>query len=585
MTLAARNLPLTEEQPSFQASGAEIVIRALEEEGVDTVFGYPGGAVLPLYDALYFSKVRHILVRHEQGAAHAADGYARATGKVGVCFATSGPGATNLVTGLANAYMDSIPLVAFTGQVSLELLGRDSFQEADTTGITMPITKHNFLVKRPEDLAVTVHKAFYLARTGRPGPVLIDLPKDVTARVITYSNSCREVDIPGYHPRVTPEAGAVARVVEALSRARRPVIYAGGGVLSAEATAELLVLVERTGVPVVTSLMGKGVIPEDHPLALGMLGMHGTAYANLAVSECDLLLALGTRFSDRSTGRFETFAPHAKVVHVDIDAAEIGKNVRVDIGVVGDLKSVLEALLSDLEKAPEVQAWQRQIAHWREAYPLRYECPEGVIKPQFVVEQICELTRGEAVITTDVGQNQMWAAQYYRCRRPRSFLSSGGLGTMGFGLPAAIGAQIGRPGETVIDIAGDGSLQMTVQELATVAQYQLPIKICLLNNGYLGMVRQWQELFYEHRYSQVDISQGGPDYVKLAEAYGITARRVTRPEEVRPALEAALSEPKPYLLDFVVDREENVFPMVPPGGSLDQMLGGKSVEAHAKRTG
>lgn len=585
MSLATRNVSLAKEEAPAMISGAEIIIKALEQEGVDTVFGYPGGAVLPLYDALYFSSIKHILVRHEQGAAHAADAYARVTGKVGVCFATSGPGATNLVTGLANAYMDSVPVVAFTGQVALELLGRDSFQEADITGITMPITKHNFLVKRVEDLAPTVRKAFYLARTGRPGPVLIDLPRDVTSRLGEY-NSVQEVDIPGYRPEPRLDTQALAAVAEALACAKRPLIYAGGGVIAADASPELVALVERTGVPVVTSLMGKGAFPEDHPLALGMLGMHGTAYANYAVSNCDLLLALGVRFADRSTGRFETFAPHAKIVHVDIDPAEIGKNVPADIGVVGNVKAVLQALLEALEGVQDIRAWQNQIAQWRRLYPLCYEQGPGELKPQFVVEQIYQLTQGEAIITTDVGQNQMWAAQYYRCRRPRSFVSSGGLGTMGFGLPAAVGAQVGRPGETVIDIAGDGSLQMTVQELGTVSQYRLPVKICLLNNSYLGMVRQWQELFYGQRYSQVDLSQGGPDFVKLAEAYGIAARRITRPQDVRPALEEALAEPGPYLLEFVVSRKENVYPMVPPGGSLDQMLGGKKPhEAHAKCSG
>lgn len=571
----------------ISASGAEIVIRALEREGVDTVFGYPGGAVLPLYDALYFSRIRHILVRHEQGAAHAADGYARATGKVGVCFATSGPGATNLVTGLANAYMDSVPVVAFTGQVTLELLGRDSFQEADITGITMPITKHNFLVKRTEDLAATVHKAFYLARTGRPGPVLIDLPRDVTSRTTEYRPSDGDVSIPGYRPEGPLDMELVYALAEAIAKCKRPVIFAGGGVIAANASPELRLLVERTGIPVATSLMGKGAFPEDHPLALGMVGMHGTAYANYAVSNCDLLLALGVRFSDRSTGRFQTFAPHASIVHVDIDPAEIGKNIRVSLGIVGDVKRVLRALLEVLAEIPDIRAWQHQVAQWKRLYPLRYhQDEEGELKPQYVVEKICQLTRGEAIVTTDVGQNQMWAAQYYRCRWPRHFISSGGLGTMGFGLPAAVGAQVGCPDKMVVDIAGDGSLQMTVQELATVSQYKLPIKICLLNNGYLGMVRQWQQLFYGQRYSQVDLSEGGPDFVKLAEAYGIAARRVTRPEEVVPALEEAFSEPRAYLLEFVVSREENVFPMVPPGGSLDQMLGGKDPhEAYPKCSG
>ncbi|KKM11734.1 acetolactate synthase catalytic subunit [Clostridiales bacterium PH28_bin88] len=553
-------------------TGAEILVKALECEGVDTVFGYPGGQVLPLYDELYRSpQIRHILTRHEQGAAHAADAYARTTGKPGVCIATSGPGATNLVTGIANAYMDSVPMVAITGQVPLPMVGRDSFQEADITGITLPITKYAYLVKDVKDLAMTIREAFYLATTGRPGPVVIDLPKDVTVTKSTF-NYPSKLHLPGYRIPYNGNEAKIKQVARALAAANRPVIVAGGGVITSGAHGELLQLVEKTGIPVSTTLMGKGAFPENHPLSLGMPGMHGTAYANYAISSCDLLVALGMRFDDRVTGRTDTFAPKAKIVHVDIDAAEIGKNVMVDIPIVGDVRHVLRELLSIIEEK-DYSPWRDRVYKWRREYPLKYEQNGDTLKPQYVIDQIYEVTGGDAFITTDVGQHQMWAAQYYRCHRPRSFVTSGGLGTMGFGLPAAIGVQVAHPDAVVFDIAGDGSLQMTAQELATAVQYRLPVNVAIMNNQYLGMVRQWQELFFGKRYSHTDLSAGGPDFVKLAEAYGARGLRVTRPEDVRPALEEAIRTPEPFVLDFVVEREENVFPMVPAGGSLNKMLG------------
>lgn len=552
----------------MEKTGAQIFVDCLLEQGVETIFGYPGGNVIQIYDALYDADINHILTRHEQGAAHAADGYARASGRPGVCLATSGPGATNLVTGIATAYMDSVPLVAFTGQVSSTLLGRDSFQEADITGITMPITKHNYIVKDINELARVVKEAFYIATTGRPGPVLVDILSDVTA-ARTSQESFGTVNLPGYRPVTEPDPEQLNRAALAIARAERPVIYAGGGVISAGAHNELRMLAEMILAPVATTLMGLGGFPGDHPLALGMLGMHGSKYANFAVNECDVLIAVGVRFADRGTGKRELFARDAIIIHIDIDPAEIGKNVEVDIPVIGDVKKVLAGLIERLErKLPG--AWQEKIQKWKKEYPITYE-ENGRLKPQHVIREIFKVTNGKARITTDVGQHQMFTAQYYTFTRPRTFISSGGLGTMGFGLPAAIGVQVACPNEIVFDIAGDGSFQMNVQELATAVNYQLPIKVAIMNNGYLGMVRQWQELFYNRRYSYTELIN--PDFSKLAESYGAVGMRVTTPNEVASALQEALDIPQPVVIDFVIEREENVFPMVPPGAPLNKMLG------------
>ena len=539
---------------------------------MDTIFGYPGGQIIPFYDKLYDSSIRHILVRHEQCAAHAADAYARATGKPGVCVSTSGPGATNLVTGIATAYMDSIPIVAITGQVPTSKIGSDAFQEADITGITLPIVKHSYLVRDVGKLAEIVRSAFYIATTGRPGPVLIDLPNDVSQATAEF-NYPPPVAFRGYRVPQEANVNLVRQAAKAIGEARKPVIYAGGGVISSGAFETLRELAERARIPVTTTLLGKGAFPETHPLSLGMLGMHGTKYANYAISYCDLLIAIGARFDDRITGKLDVFAPHAKVIHIDIDPAEIGKNVRAHYPLVGDVQLVLKQLLQHLE-APQDQEWLSQVEQWKSENPLVYAWDNDVIKPQYIIEQIWDLTGGQGIVTTEVGQHQMWAAQYYKALSPRSFISSGGLGTMGFGLPAAIGAQAGCPDQVVFDISGDGSLQMNSQELATAVQYKLPIKVAIINNGYLGMVRQWQELMWNHRYSQTDINVGTPDFVKLAEAYGAVGLRATRPEEVRPVLEQAIATPKTVVIDFVVAREENVFPFVPPGAPLTKMIGG-----------
>ncbi len=563
----------------MKLKGAEILLHCLKKEGVDVIFGYPGGQALPIYDALYDSDIKHILVRHEQGAAHAAEGYARASGKTGVCLATSGPGATNLVTGIADAYMDSIPMVALTGQVGTHLIGTDAFQEADIIGITLPITKHSCMIERTEDVARIVHEAFHIAKTNRPGPVVLDLPRDVMDRAIDFEDSNEEVSIRGYRVMKGVNSGQINSAAQMINRAERPLIYAGGGVINSEASAELRELAEKAKIPVTTTLMGMGAFPGMSYLSLGMLGMHGTRYANYAVGECDVLIAVGVRFDDRVTAKLADFAPKAAIIHIDIDAAEIGKNVAINIPIVGDVKEALQALVPRIESREELGEWHKTIARWKDEYPLRYgRASEGRIMPQHVVEKIYDVTQGNAIITTEVGQNQMWAAQYYQYKEPRTFISSGGLGTMGYGLPAAIGAKIARPDMKVIDIAGDGSIQMNIQELATAVQYKIPVVICILNNHNLGMVRQWQTLFFNGRYSYTDMC-AQPDFVKLAEAYGAVGMRITRAEDVEGALqEAFLVTDRPVIIDFWVERMADVYPMVPPGESLLNMLGGEDDE-------
>ncbi len=557
----------------MEISGARALLESLKHEGVDIIFGYPGGQVLPIYDELYsFKEIKHILVRHEQGAAHEADGYARATGKVGVCLATSGPGATNLTTGIANAQMDSIPIVAITGQVSTFLIGKDSFQEADVTGITLPITKHNYLIKDAEDIPRIVKEAFYIARSGRPGPVVIDIPKDIQLKKIKFKYPDK-IEIPSYKPNLVGHPKQISMAAKAISSAKKPIIYAGGGVISSGAASELKELAEKCNIPVTTTLMGKGAYPETSELSLGMLGMHGTAYANYAVTDCDLLIAIGARFDDRVTGHLEHFAPHAKIIHIDVDPAEIGKNVPVDVPIVGDVKQVLRAILEKAACKEKHDEWLAQISDWRGKYPLSYKNSETEVKPQFIIEQLYELTKDrETIITTEVGQNQMWAAMFYKYSKPRTFISSGGLGTMGFGLPAAIGAQFGRPNALVFDIAGDGSIQMNIQELTTAVNNKLPVKILVLDNSFLGMVRQWQEIIHGKRYSATQLCNN-PDLVKVAEAYGAVGMRVEKSSEVKDALLKAISiNDRPVLIDFVVAKEENVFPFVQPGQAINQML-------------
>ncbi len=548
-------------------SGAEAIVESLKLEGVDVVFGLPGGYILPLYDALYDSGIRHVLIRHEQAAAHAADGYARATGRVGVCLATSGPGATNLVTGIATAYMDSVPMVAMTGQVPSQLLGTDGFQEADITGITIPVTKHNYLVRRAKDIPRVFREAFYIARTGRPGPVLIDLPKDVTVDDLDFEYP--EICLPGYSPNLKVHALQIKRAAKALMEAERPVIYVGGGVKYSDGHKELVELAEKIKAPVTTTLMGVGCFPEDSPLSLGMLGMHGTRYANLAIQEADLILAVGARFDDRVTGKIASFAPQAKVIHVDVDPAEIGKNVRVDIPVVGDAKTALAELAKAVE--PKVwSAWNELVAAWKRDHPLFYAKGGDSIKPQFVLETICKLCP-EAVIVTEVGQNQMWAAQFFTHKDPKHFISSGGLGTMGYGFPAATGAKMGCPEKEVFDIAGDGSIQMNIQELATAVINDVAVKVIILNNGVLGMVRQLQDLFYEKRFTNTTLGRV-PDFVKMAEAYGALGLRATRPSEVEGVLKEAIASDRPTVVDVVISPDEKVSPMVPAGASLSEIL-------------
>ncbi|BAI62772.1 acetolactate synthase large subunit [Methanocella paludicola SANAE] len=550
--------------------GARALIKSLEAEGVDTIFGYPGGQILPVYDELYDSSIRHILVRHEQAAAHAADGFARATGRVGVCLATSGPGATNLVTGIATAYMDSIPMVAITGQVPTRLIGNDAFQEADITGITIPITKHNYLIKDAKELPLTIKEAFHVASTGRPGPVLVDIPKDVQAAMMEFEYP-KEAKLQSYKPTYAGHPLQIKKACQLIESAERPVLYVGGGAIAANAADEVRQLAETIMAPVTTTLMGKGVFPEDHPLSLGMLGMHGTRYANYAIIDCDLLIAIGARFDDRVTGKLESFAPNARVIHIDVDPAELGKNVRVDVPIVGDARAVLKKLNATLKiKLPKSSAWNQKIEHWKKEYPLDYDKDCSELKPQCIVERLNELVK-DGIFVTEVGQNQMWAAHYIKCKRPRTFISSGGLGTMGYGLPAAIGAKVGCPDNEVWDIAGDGSIQMNIQELATAVSNDIPVRVAILNNEYLGMVRQWQELFYNRRYSYTDMS-GQPDFVKLAEAYHAVGIRVEKQGDVKDAIKSAMKSDKPVFIDFRVSKEENVFPMVPAGASINEFV-------------
>jgi len=554
----------------LKLKGAQIIIESLHKEGVEVMFGYPGGVVIPIFHYLFDAPFRFILSRHEQGAVHAADGYARATGKPGVVIATSGPGATNLVTGIATANMDSIPLVIFTGQVSTETIGNDAFQEADVTGITRPITKHNYLVNDVKDLPRVIKEAFHIATTGRPGPVLIDVPVNISNAETEFEYPDR-VNLRSYKPVYEGHAGQIKKACKLIEQAKRPVVYAGGGVVISNAFEELREFIKKTGIPITTTLLGLGIYPETDPLSLEMLGMHGTYYANHAVHESDLLIAIGARFDDRVTGKITEFIPDAKVIHIDIDPASVSKSVQVDVPIVGNAKNVLKEM-NKIVNAPSIDEWISHLDKMKKENPLTYVDSDASIKPQYVVEKIYELTKGDAIICTEVGQNQMWAAQFYKYTNPRTFISSGGLGTMGFGFPAAIGAQLGRPDKRVIDIAGDGSIQMNIQEMIVAVQHRLPVIIAILNNGFLGMVRQWQQLFYDKRYSHTCINCQ-PDFVKLAEAYGAVGIRIDRKDDVIPAIEKALSiTDTPILLDFHVDREENVYPMVPAGKSVKEII-------------
>lgn len=563
----------------MKLAGARILLECLKREGVDTIFGYPGGTVINIFDELYsFPEIRNILPRHEQAGVHAADGYARASGKVGVAIATSGPGATNTVTGIATAYMDSIPLVVITGQVPTALIGNDAFQEVDIIGITRPCTKHNFLVKNVKELAEIVKKAFYIARTGRPGPVLIDLPKDVQVAVTEFRYP-EKLEMRSYKPTIEGHPKQVEKAASMLLASRKPVIYVGGGVILGDAAADLKRLAETLNTPVTTTLMGLGSFPEDNPLSLGLLGMHGTYYANMAVTDCDLLVAVGARFDDRVTGKIPAFAPHAKIIHVDVDPTSIRKNVRVDLPIVGSVQDVLAKLVAFLEERQEsvdgfrktMKPWLAQIAEWKVKHPMSFKESSQFIKPQAVIRKLRELSEPDAIIATDVGQHQMWTAQFFSFTRPRTLLSSGGLGTMGYGLPAAMGAQAAFPDRQVIVVCGDGGFQMNLQEMATLVQNRLPVKICVMNNNYLGMVRQWQELFFDKRYSNT-VLELPIDFVKLAEAFGATGFTASRPEDVEDTIRKGFATPGPVLMEFKIAREEKVLPMVPAGASLNEMV-------------
>ena len=564
-------------------NGSQMLLKCLVSEGVEYIFGYPGGKVIPIYDAIYDEKkIKHVLVRHEQCAAHAADGYARATGRTGVCMATSGPGGTNLVTGIANAYMDSVPIVAITGQVSTVEIGTDSFQEADITGITDPITKHNYLIKHVKDLPNVIKEAFYIASSGRPGPVLVDIPIDVQNALIDEQIK-GEINLPGYKPTVRGNLKQIKEAAKKIHQSTKPVIFSGGGVISANASDLLGEFANFAKIPVITTLLGKGSYPENKELSIGMAGMHGTRYANMAFVETDLIIGIGVRFDDRITGKLSEFAKNAEVIHIDVDPAEIGKNVKVNIPVVGDAKSVLGDLIVEYKKINEEKGkadfseWIDMIADWKKKFPVYYDKNSNLLKPGFILETLQELTKGEAIICTEVGQNQMWAAQYCKTLEPRTFISSGGLGTMGFGLPASIGAQFGRPDKMVFDIAGDGSIQMVSQEFATAVSNNLPIKIILLNNGNLGLVKQWQELFYNERYSETCV-RGCVDFVKLVEAYGGIGFRVKEKKDVEKTIKEAMSINNLVLIDFWIDPDENVFPMVAPGSPISEMLDHKQVK-------
>ncbi len=563
----------------MKMNGARIMLECLKKEGVDTVFGYPGGTVINIYDELYnFKEIRHILPRHEQAGVHAADGYARATGKVGVAFATSGPGATNTVTGIATAYMDSIPLVIVTGQVPTALIGNDAFQEADIIGITRSCTKHNFLVRDVKDLATIMKKAFYIARSGRPGPVLVDLPKDVQIAQTEFIYP-ETIEIRGYKPNLIGHPKQVEKAVDLLLTSRKPVIYVGGGVVLGNAAEGLTTLARKLSIPVTTTLMGLGSFPENDPLSLGMLGMHGAYCANMAMTHSDMIIAVGARFDDRVTGKIATFAPHAKIIHVDVDPTSIKKNVRVDLPIVGDVKDVLTKMIKQADKSKDkvtefkdaLAGWHEDIAGWKSKHPISYKQSSTVIKPQFVIQKLRELSDEDAIIATDVGQHQMWTAQFFEFNKPRTLLSSGGLGTMGYGLPAALGAQVAFPQRQVITICGDGGVQMNIQEMATLVQNRLPVKIVILNNNFLGMVRQWQELFFDKRYSQTCMEMP-IDFIKLAEAYGAKGFSTSKPSEVEEVIMQGFKEPGPVIMEFKIAREEKVLPMVPAGASLNEMV-------------
>ncbi len=554
-------------------SGGEIFVESLLAEGVDTVFGYPGGVVLGLYDVLFNRpELRHILVRHECGGTFAADGYARATGKPGVVLVTSGPGATNTITGITSAFMDSVPIVVFTGQVVSSMIGNDAFQEADMIGLSRPITKHSYLVKDSSQLTQIIKEAFYIAASGKPGPVVIDMPKDMLNDICEYVQPSQKIEIRGYNPKVLGNVRQIKRASNLIKNAQRPVFYVGGGVINANATEELKAVIEKSSVPITTTLLGLGAFPESSPLALGMLGMHGTWYANTAVDQCDLLIAVGARFDDRITGRLDKFSQGSKKIHIDIDPSCIGKNVPVDVPIVGDAKKILATLVDYIEK-PDIADWKVTIDKWKEEHPLTCDQTGDEILPQYMVRKISEVTKGEAIVVTDVGQHQMWTAQHYTFNHPRSHITSGGLGSMGFGFPAALGAAVGRPDRTVVCITGDAGFQMSMYELATAVHYKIPVIIAIMNNGYLGMVRQWQELFFGGRYSHSDLDQSNPDFVKLAESFGAVGMRVSKPDELEGFLKKALKvKDKPVVLDIVVKREENCYPMIPAGGAAADMV-------------